>query len=126
MVANNNQIGGKHYQANIQTWDYILAHDLGYLEGNIIKYVTRYRKKNGIMDLGKALHYLEKLIEVENDRLQHTQAASTEARQGFTPTTLATQVRGSAPDSRNDARRTEATNQCSQGSYQPTALRDII
>lgn len=61
--ANEVQVGGNHYQAPIQTWDYIIAHDLGYLEGNVVKYVSRYRKKNGLQDLEKAKHYLDKLIE---------------------------------------------------------------
>jgi hypothetical protein len=61
--ANAVQVGGDHYKTEIQTWDYIIANDLGYLEGNIIKYVSRYRKKGGIDDLRKAQHYLQKLIE---------------------------------------------------------------
>lgn len=69
MKANKTQIAGQHYRASIQTWDYILAHDLGFLEGNVIKYVTRYKKKDGLQDLLKAKHYLDKLIEVENERL---------------------------------------------------------
>jgi hypothetical protein len=61
--ANAVQVGGDHYKTEIQTWDYIIANDLGYLEGNIIKYVSRYRKKGGVDDLRKAQHYLQKLIE---------------------------------------------------------------
>jgi hypothetical protein len=61
--ANSVQVGGDHYKTEIQTWDYIIANDLGYLEGNIIKYVSRYRKKGGVDDLRKAQHYLQKLIE---------------------------------------------------------------
>jgi hypothetical protein len=47
----------------IETWDYILSHGLGFLEGNIVKYVTRYKQKNGREDLLKALDYLNKLLE---------------------------------------------------------------
>ena len=66
MKANEHQIGGNHYASNdIQPWDYIIANNLGYLEGNIIKYTTRWRKKGGIDDLRKVIHYAEKLIEVE-------------------------------------------------------------
>ena len=66
MKANEHQIGGTHYAANsIQPWDYIIANQLGYLEGNIIKYTTRWRRKGGIDDLRKVIHYAEKLIEVE-------------------------------------------------------------
>jgi hypothetical protein len=52
----------KHYTQGIECWDYIVSHGLGYLEGNIIKYVTRYRLKNGLEDLKKAQAYLERLI----------------------------------------------------------------
>lgn len=60
---------GDHYRAGIETWDYILSQGLGYLEGNVIKYVTRYKRKNGIEDLRKAQHYLTKLIEVTEKEL---------------------------------------------------------
>lgn len=60
---------GDHYRAGIETWDYILSQGLGYLEGNVIKYVTRYKRKNGIEDLRKAQQYLMKLIEVTEKEL---------------------------------------------------------
>lgn len=63
MSANDTQVGGSHYDKAIQPWDYIIANNIGYLEGNIIKYVTRYKDKNGLQDLLKAQHYLKKLIE---------------------------------------------------------------
>lgn len=67
MSANNHQVGGSHYTAkSIQPWDYIASNNLGYFEGNIVKYVSRWRDKGGIEDLRKARHYLDKLIEVEN------------------------------------------------------------
>lgn len=63
-TANNTQHGGDHYKNfKIQTWDFILDHEMGYLEGNVIKYVDRYKRKNGLEDLYKAQHYLSKLIE---------------------------------------------------------------
>jgi hypothetical protein len=75
MTANDKQIGGNHYRLkSIQPWDYIAANDIGYFEGNIIKYVSRWRNKGGLDDLRKAQHYLEKLIElntVEKNRDQH-------------------------------------------------------
>ena len=59
------QIGGDHYsKKEIQPWDFILANNMGYLEGNIVKYLSRWKDKGGIADLYKAQHYLEKLIEV--------------------------------------------------------------
>ena len=66
MSANDNQVAGSHYcNSAMQCWDYITSNELGYLEGNVIKYVSRHRKKNGVEDLRKAQHYLAKLIEVE-------------------------------------------------------------
>lgn len=62
--ANDRQEGGDHYQnKGIQPWDYIISNNIGYLEGNIIKYVSRYKEKHGLEDLKKARHYLDKLIE---------------------------------------------------------------
>lgn len=52
-----------HYnQGAIQPIDYIEANDLNFCEGNVVKYVTRYRNKNGVEDLKKAKWYLERLI----------------------------------------------------------------
>ena len=57
------QVGGDHYsKLAIQPVTYINANGLNYLQGNIIKYVTRYKEKNGIEDLHKAEWYLAKLI----------------------------------------------------------------
>ena len=53
----------KHYTQGIECWDYIVSHEMNYLQGNIIKYVTRYKHKNGLEDLKKAQAYLNKLIE---------------------------------------------------------------
>jgi hypothetical protein len=59
------QVGGSHYRdKGIQPIIYIHANDLGFCEGNVVKYVTRWREKNGVADLEKAKHYLELLIEL--------------------------------------------------------------
>jgi len=69
-LANEEQVGGDHYKNKaIQPWDYIASNNLGYLEGCVIKYVSRYKEKGGIQDLQKAAHYLQKLMEVESERL---------------------------------------------------------
>lgn len=68
MTANNKQIAGSHYKSPMECWDYILANDLGYLEGTAIKYITRWKKKNGVEDILKAIHFLEKLVEVEKNK----------------------------------------------------------
>lgn len=60
------QVGGDHYKKQkIQPVEYIHANGIGYFEGNVIKYVTRWRDKNGIKDLEKARHYIDLLIELE-------------------------------------------------------------
>ena len=65
------QIGGDHYRSKtIQPWDVMedwMSREAfaGFLQGNVIKYLCRYRDKNGVEDLRKARHYLDKLIEVE-------------------------------------------------------------
>lgn len=58
------QIGGNHYKdMKIQPIDYIVENEIPYREANVIKYVSRYKAKNGIEDLRKARHYLDMLIE---------------------------------------------------------------
>lgn len=54
----------EHYQGEIQPIDYIVAHKLGFCEGNIVKYITRWQYKNGLEDLLKAKTYLEFLINI--------------------------------------------------------------
>ena len=63
MSANDKQVSGTHYQKPIQVWDFIHRNNIGYLEGNVIKYISRYQQKNGLEDLEKAQHYLTKIIE---------------------------------------------------------------
>lgn len=64
-AANVTQVGGDHYLTEIQPWDFIIANNLSFLQGNIIKYICRYNDKGGVQDLYKAEHYLKKLIETE-------------------------------------------------------------
>jgi hypothetical protein len=60
------QVGGSHYkQMKIQPIEYIYANNIGYLEGNVIKYVSRWKDKGGVADLEKARHYLDILISLE-------------------------------------------------------------
>jgi hypothetical protein len=60
------QVAGNHYKdLAIQPVEYIHANGIGYFEGNVIKYVSRWKAKNGIKDLEKAKHYIELLIELE-------------------------------------------------------------
>ena len=63
--ALDKQEGGSHYDLPIQPLEYIHANRLGYIEGNIIKYATRHRNKNGAEDIKKIIHYCELLLELE-------------------------------------------------------------
>ncbi len=57
------QVGGDHYRAlKIQPVEFIEANGLGFLEGNVIKYLSRHANKNGKDDLLKARHYIDLLI----------------------------------------------------------------
>lgn len=61
------QVAGEHYKKlHIQPVEYVYHNDIGFFEGNVIKYVTRWRDKGGIADLEKAKHYIEMLIEFES------------------------------------------------------------
>lgn len=60
------QVGGDHYhKLKIQPITFIYVNGLDFLQGNVVKYVTRFRAKNGKQDLLKARHYLDLLIELE-------------------------------------------------------------
>ena len=59
------QVAGTHYQRAIQPWDIISEWELDFWEGNVVKYILRWKDKDGVQDLKKAKHYLEYLIERE-------------------------------------------------------------
>lgn len=63
------QVGGQHYKGcKIQPVEYIHANGLDYLEGNVIKYITRHRTKGeGRKDIEKAIHYAQLILEMEYD-----------------------------------------------------------
>ena len=66
MSALDKQESGTHYKdKTIQPVVYILANNLGFCEGNVVKYVTRHKEKNGAADIRKAIHYLELLLELQ-------------------------------------------------------------
>jgi len=70
MLAEENalekQVGGNHYASMaIQPVEFIVANELGFLEGNIVKYVCRHHAKNGAEDIMKAIHYCELLLQTK-------------------------------------------------------------
>ena len=66
ITANDIQVGGDHYRkkGTIQHWDFAAARGYDYFQGQITKYVDRWKDKNGIEDLKKARHFLDKYIEI--------------------------------------------------------------
>ncbi len=70
MSANDKQVGGEHYKSKngLQHWDLVEMFNLGYLIGCATKYLFRWRNKNGVEDLRKAVHYIEKQIETEEKK----------------------------------------------------------
>ena len=72
--ANERQVGGTHYQSTNQHWDVMYDYfGPSYGIGNATKYVTRARKKNGLQDLQKAAHYIQKTIEWAKANFGHWQ-----------------------------------------------------
>ena len=69
MSANDRQVGGGHYGGRVmQHWDLVAYYGWDYYQAQIIKYVMRWEEKNGIEDLKKAQHFLEKYIEVREQK----------------------------------------------------------
>lgn len=78
MSANDRQVEGDHYKkyGDLQPWDLWHLFNLNPFQATIIKYVIRYQDKHGVRDLKKALHTIEKLIEVEEDKAKTKALAS--------------------------------------------------
>ena len=69
MKSSEKQVGGKHYlKYKIQPVEFIIKNNIGFVEGNIIKYVLRFKEKGGVQDLLKAKHYIELLIDSTKSR----------------------------------------------------------
>ena len=61
----NTQIGGAHYLGMpIQPVEFICRNDLGFIEGNVVKYICRHKKKGGAADIRKVIHYCRLLLEL--------------------------------------------------------------
>lgn len=62
------QVGGDHYKTmKIQPIEFIMANELGWCEGNVIKYICRWKQKGGAKDLEKVIHYAQILLESLNE-----------------------------------------------------------
>lgn len=62
-MSKTQQVGGTHYQAELQHWDVMEKHDIEYLLATASKYLLRHRKKGGLEDLKKSLSYVERKLE---------------------------------------------------------------
>lgn len=66
MSALEKQVAGSHYNTlKIQPIEYIHANQLPFIEGNVVKYITRHRRKGGADDIRKVIHFCEMLLELE-------------------------------------------------------------
>lgn len=61
----NMQVGGNHYQKKIQPVEYIHANDLPFIEGNVVKYISRHKAKGGADDIEKAISYCKILLKLD-------------------------------------------------------------
>jgi hypothetical protein len=69
MKSSKKQVGGNHYlKYKIQPVEFIIKNNIGFVEGNIIKYILRFKEKGGVQDLLKAKHYIELLIDSSKSR----------------------------------------------------------
>ena len=69
MKSYKKQVGGSHYKKyKIQPVEFIIKNNIGFVEGNIIKYILRFKEKGGVQDLNKAKHYIELLIDTTKSR----------------------------------------------------------
>jgi hypothetical protein len=86
--AMSKQVAGDHYsKLKIQPVEYIMQNGLDYLQGNVIKYITRFRDKAGVQDLDKAIHYIEMLKERHTAEI----AAQCRAAMKYTPEHIGTE-----------------------------------
>jgi hypothetical protein len=85
MSANDRQIGGDHYKkGGEEHWDrQWRLYGRGYFVGCITKYVERYHEKNGVQDLEKAKHFLDKLIELESAQDQYLEVPKSASFTGY-------------------------------------------
>ena len=84
-AANQKQIGGNHYKhGGEEHWDRVNRLNLNYFQAATTKYVERcYLKGNAIQDLQKAVHFLEKLIEIEQRKADAACSDGAEPTRGY-------------------------------------------
>ena len=69
MKSFKKQVGGNHYlKYKISPVEFIIKNNIGFVEGNIIKYILRFKEKGGVQDLLTAKHYIELLIDLSKGK----------------------------------------------------------
>lgn len=63
-TANSQQVGGKHYKTKFEHWDLVPLTGMGYFDGQVTKYITRWKTKDGLQALEKSLHFFAKMKEL--------------------------------------------------------------
>lgn len=71
MTANERQVGGTHYKTKYEHWDFVTNVGMSYLGAQVCKYLKRWRDKNGLEDVEKSLHFLDKMIELSPILIMH-------------------------------------------------------
>jgi hypothetical protein len=88
MSALDKQVSGSHYkQFKIQPIEFITKNNIPFIEGNVIKYICRWKDKNGLEDLDKVIHYVELLKELEYGKSERPHGCKTRVKtfiQGWT------------------------------------------
>jgi hypothetical protein len=62
------KISPEYYKGSIEVWDFIHAQQLDYFQGNVVKYIVRYKEKNGMEDLLKCKAYIDKMIQCQSQQ----------------------------------------------------------
>jgi len=88
MSALDKQVSGSHYkQFKIQPIEFITKNNIPFIEGNVIKYICRWKDKNGLEDLDKVIHYVELLKELEHGKSKRSHGSEARVKtfiQGWT------------------------------------------
>ena len=113
MSALDKQEGGGHYKGKaIQPVQYIHANGLGFCEGNVVKYITRWREKGGKADLLKVIHYVELLMELEGLAASSAQVVNMDLNAVFhMPTSASCAAAEPAADIDDESDRQKAVEQ---------------
>lgn len=117
--ALDTQVGGNPYKdLAIQPVEYIFKNNIGYFEGCVIKYVTRWQNKGGLQDLEKAKHFLELLIELQNQKAKDGMLELVQEELEKTESSTETM--------RSEQLCIEATDLSRYGNTKPDAIRDLL